>query len=319
MLLIVNFHYIRDNFDYPYPAIFGKTPNQFRDQLEKLALIGNFVSTSDILASIQKGEELPQRSIMVTFDDGLKEQLEFAQPILNEMGIPACFFINTKTLDQKELMNVHLIHLVRSLLAPEIILKEILQDVHYKALSDSEKTMHRSLGVTHYRYDKEENAFLKYILNFVLKPTTILSIFRRLFLENLGLDMEKIHQKLYLNDEEIQRLNQIHEIGSHSHDHLPLGNLEDKEARRLIELSRNKLLSLGIIPRAFSYPYGSKEAIGNSYQWLSQFGFNFALTMERGINIDFKNPLLLKRCDNNDVPGGKYYNQALIKDFVGYE
>jgi len=66
MLLVVNFHYIRDNFDYPYPAICGKTPNQFRDQLEKLALIGNFVSTSDILASIQKGEELPQRAIMVT-------------------------------------------------------------------------------------------------------------------------------------------------------------------------------------------------------------------------------------------------------------
>jgi hypothetical protein len=38
-----------------------------------------------------------------------------------------------------------------------------------------------------------------------------------------------------------------------------------------------------------------------------KIGFHFGLTMFRGINRveDFENPLLLKRVDTNDAPGGK--------------
>ena len=40
----------------------------------------------------------------------------------------------------------------------------------------------------------------------------------------------------------------------------------------------------------------------------SEFGFNFGLTMNRGINEnkDFNHPLMLKRVDTNDAPGGKF-------------
>lgn len=44
MLIAVNYHYIRESFEAPYPAIFGKTPAELRSQLEQLGKAGSFVS-----------------------------------------------------------------------------------------------------------------------------------------------------------------------------------------------------------------------------------------------------------------------------------
>lgn len=126
MLLSVNYHYIRESFEAPFPAIFGKTPEQFEAQIEELSKYGSFISADQLDDAVRQGKALPERSIFITFDDGLKEQLEFAVPILDKLGVPACFFINTKALSDSSLLNVHLIHLVRSQLAPEAILEELL-------------------------------------------------------------------------------------------------------------------------------------------------------------------------------------------------
>ena len=37
--------------------------------------------------------KLPKKSCLITFDDGLKESYENGLPILDDMGIPAAFFI----------------------------------------------------------------------------------------------------------------------------------------------------------------------------------------------------------------------------------
>ena len=91
MILAVNFQYIRENFEAPFPAIFGKTPLQFEIQLEELSKIGEFISSEQLNDAIRKGTKLPHKSLFLTFDDGLKEQLQHAVPILNRKGIPDCF------------------------------------------------------------------------------------------------------------------------------------------------------------------------------------------------------------------------------------
>lgn len=118
MLLAVNFHYIREHFNAPFPAIYGKTPTELRKQLEILSKLGKSISPKDIEEHIAKNDKLPENSIIITFDDGLREQFELAKPILDEMGIPAIFFINTKIFDEPKLLNVHKAHIVMSLLSP---------------------------------------------------------------------------------------------------------------------------------------------------------------------------------------------------------
>ncbi len=307
MLLAVNFHYIREDFTAPYPAIFGKTPKAFRDQLELLSGFGEFVSPRQISDFLTSGNSLPEKAILITFDDGLKEQYELAKPILDQMGIPAVYFVNTRTLEEKKLLKVHLIHKVRSLLPPSEILEHFMGLEEYRGLGKSEKEKLKAYGVSHYLYDSEENAFLKYLLNFVFTDEAVNAAFDHLFKEVLHLDPAKEHESLYMSSDQIGALGRNDAVGSHSHDHLPVGLLTEEQAKEQVIRSVQMLNDLGISPSAFSYPYGSEEAVGEVSSWLGDFGFSFALTMKRGSNSGLDNPMRLNRYDNNDVPGGKSF------------
>ena len=310
MLLAVNFHYIREQFDAPYPAIFGKTPIQFRRQLETLSKLGKFVSSRDIEELVAKNEKLSKKSIIITFDDGLKEQVDLAKPILDEMGIPAIFFINTKILEEPKLLNVHRTHIVRSLLSPELILDHFTSSATYQRLDEKQRQKIQSLGSIHYRYDGPKNAYLKYLLNFVFTPDSVDKEFSYLLNEICSVDEKSAHSDLYISPETITALGAEGAVGSHAHDHLPLGVLPKEEARLQVGKSREVFKRFGIEAKAFSYPYGSKEAVGNIQSYIENYGFTFAFTMNRGVNLNFENPFELKRCDNNDVPGGKAYNSS---------
>jgi len=307
MLLAVNFHYIRENFEAAFPAIFGKTPSQFRSQLEQLTKLGTFVSANDIAIQIEKNEAFQKKSIVITFDDGLQEQCDLAKPILDDMGIPAIYFVNTKILTEQKLLNVHRIHLVRSLLSPEIILENLLKSSSFLELGEDEKNKFQELGSKHYVYDSAQNAYLKYLLNFVFTPEEVDREFAFLLRKVCNVDEAIEHSKLYMSKEAIVSLAKSDSIGSHAHDHLPLGVLPKGESVFQIRKSREILNELQIPTKAFSYPYGSKEAVGITPYLLKEEGFTFAFTMERGVNEGIYKPLELKRYDNNDVPGGKTY------------
>lgn len=51
--------------------------------------------------SLLRRGELPRRSMVVTFDDGYRDNYEHALPILKKYKIPATFFLTTVTLDQQ--------------------------------------------------------------------------------------------------------------------------------------------------------------------------------------------------------------------------
>ena len=95
MLVAVNFHYIRPAFDFPYPGIHGISPEQFASQLKLCGAIGRFVSGAELRAAVEGQRALADPALIVTFDDGLREQFDHAWPILRELEIPAIFFINT--------------------------------------------------------------------------------------------------------------------------------------------------------------------------------------------------------------------------------
>ncbi len=120
MLIVSNYHYIREDFKTDFPSIYGFTPNQFRAQLEELGKAGSFISQEQLLNFRDK--KFDKNYILITFDDGLKDQYELAKPILDEMGIPSIFFIYTSNFSERKVSLVHKIHLVRSRLSSADIL-----------------------------------------------------------------------------------------------------------------------------------------------------------------------------------------------------
>lgn len=313
MLIAVNHHYVRESFQAPYPAIFGLTPEQFRQHLACLSKAGEFVSGDQVRDAVMGQAPLPKNSILITFDDGLREQFEVAWPILKEMGFPALFFINTEPIAFSTVSTVHKIHLLRSQIAPAEFRSEILRSSIVRDGNGLDAQI-TPAQYEHYRYDTPEVAKLKYLLNFVLDVDTLKPVIDEVFRDCFGeSEEERMSKALYMDVDQIRELAEQGAIGSHSHQHLPLGLLSPEEIRLQLGLSIEWIEGwTGRKPAALSYPYGSPEACGGEVSRVAaDCGFAYAFSMERAGNAALDRPLKLARFDNNDMPGGKASKWAI--------
>lgn len=310
MLTVSNYHYIRTDFTTPYPSIFGVTPTFFKAQLLAIKKIGTYITPQELLANYDAIIKSSTNYVLITFDDGLKEQYIKAKPILDELGIKALFFINSINFVEKEVTLVHKIHLLRSQMSTSAffdILKEF--DTGGKtALSEKEE----SQAILHYNYDDKETALLKFTLNFKLSIQEQHRLIQVIF--DTHFDSSQVVKDLYMTESQLKELAKEGMLGSHTHSHVPLGYLHQEEILKECITSKNYLeqLTNKEIPYV-SYPYGSQEACASPVEAIAKStGHQLGFTMERSINTGNENPLLLKRFDCNDLPLGK--NEKAFKD-----
>src|SRR3989344_4145108 len=91
-LLIVTYHYIDDPRKYK-AGIYPVAPEVFKIQMEKISRTHKFISEEDLLALTSDVRPFVGNLCLATFDDGLASQARFAAPILEELNIPAVFFV----------------------------------------------------------------------------------------------------------------------------------------------------------------------------------------------------------------------------------
>jgi peptidoglycan/xylan/chitin deacetylase (PgdA/CDA1 family) len=80
-----------------------RTTTQFIQDLDFLLMYYKPIGISDFLGSIEKGQPLPGKRFLLSFDDGLREFHDVAAPILQRKGIPAICFLNSGMIDNKDL------------------------------------------------------------------------------------------------------------------------------------------------------------------------------------------------------------------------
>ncbi len=298
MLAVANFHYIRKEFDSDYPSIFGVTPRQFENQLKVLSKQGKFIAQAELLDLEKHSKE--DNLLLITFDDGLKEQYELAKPILDRMGIPFICFINTSNFTEKKVSLVHKIHLLRSRIDPMELEKGISKNYSFQLNEEERNKAH-----VHYNYDPPAVARLKYLLNFKIDNSDLKQIIEPLFKENFN--EHRMAKDLYMEVDQLKDLWNGGSLGSHGHNHDPLGLIENEDVEKDLKNTQDFFISnFGEQARLLSYPYGSYEACAGLSQAMEQAGFKLAFTMERAVNYHIsKNPFLVARYDCNDLPGGK--------------
>lgn len=302
MLTVSNYHYIRPHFEAKYPSIFGITPAVFENQLKVLKNEGDFIHPKDLVADFHSIVSSKANYHFITFDDGLKEQWDYALPILDSLNIPAIFFANSINFDEEKVTTVHKIHLLRSILAPHFIVEK-LSESDSNALSSEEKTRAQTI----YRYDDSESAALKYLLNFKMSFKE-----QEVFIDDLfqsHYDEKSVLESLYMSKENLKQLAQNGYLGSHTHHHYPIGLLPKEAMEFELEHSKNYLETLTQTKiEMVSYPYGSPEACTEEVATLAKnCGYQLGFTTQRGSNVGTENRLLLNRFDCNDLPGGKSY------------
>jgi len=81
---------------------FDASADQFERQLEHLSRSHSFVSLDDIRRYLD-GSPLPPNPVFISFDDGYRECLSTALPILQKYGVRATFFIATSFTEDRRL------------------------------------------------------------------------------------------------------------------------------------------------------------------------------------------------------------------------
>jgi peptidoglycan/xylan/chitin deacetylase (PgdA/CDA1 family) len=76
---------------------------EFHAQMELLAREFHPLSLDEMVKRFHAGEDLPKRSVVVTFDDGYADNYEVAMPILDRFSIPAVFYATVDCIENKKL------------------------------------------------------------------------------------------------------------------------------------------------------------------------------------------------------------------------
>lgn len=90
--LILGYHRVEE---LPWdPFRLCVSPERFAQQLEVLGRYANVISLPELAAARASGKIVP-RSVVITFDDGYKDYLNVAKPLLDKAGFPSTIFIAT--------------------------------------------------------------------------------------------------------------------------------------------------------------------------------------------------------------------------------
>ena len=84
------------------PRLISATPAVFDQQMRYLAGHFNVVSLEELLETMQGGNRLPDRAVLITFDDAYCDFSVYAWPILQRHGLPAAMFVPTAYPDRPE-------------------------------------------------------------------------------------------------------------------------------------------------------------------------------------------------------------------------
>jgi biofilm PGA synthesis lipoprotein PgaB len=126
-LTVLSYHEIANRGDAVVP-LYAVTPTDFVRQMDWLRNHGfHFVSISDVLAAREGRTPLPEKAVLVTFDDAYQSVVDHAWPVLKAFRIPAVVNVVGGWLEAKGTVNFDGKELPRAKLASWRALRELAE------------------------------------------------------------------------------------------------------------------------------------------------------------------------------------------------
>ena len=316
---VVMYHYVRDLNNSRYPNIKGLDIEKFKKQIKFFKENYNFIKIEDIITYYKnpKEKKLPEKAILLTFDDGYKDHYTYVLPVLLENNIQGSFYIPTKCFQDKKVLDVNKIHFIlESCIGEEgKILKEIeeyLEKNKDSRVSFSYNDYFKEYAVNS-RFDKKEVIFIKRMLQVVLPEDyrkKLVDILFKKYVCTIGGDKiiseRAFWEELYLTPEQIRMMEKLGmHIGFHSHDHVWLNSLSKEEQEFQIKSSINYFKEIGIKTgkMTLSYPYGGYNE--ESVELIKKYEVPLAFTTKVAIaDLNKDEYYALPRLDTNDFYQG---------------
>ena len=304
---IVMYHYVRELKHSRFPAIKGLSTEQFKNQIKYIKKFYNIIGADEMMDAIQSGSDLPQKALLLTFDDGYIDHFVNVFPILNQEKLPACFFPSAKCILEKQVLDVNKIHFI---LANVENKGKIIEHIWHSL--DRHRSSYRLEKTEYYwqkysksnRLDPAEVVFIKRMLQRELPKQLRKIIINELFGKYVTTDEKAFSNELYMSIDQIACLqrNGMY-VGCHGFDHYRLNSLPQNEQEREIDLSLRFLRDIGIDTKRWimCYPHGAFN--DSLLSVLKVRNCVVGLTSKFGISDLMRDhPLALPRLDTNDLP-----------------
>jgi peptidoglycan/xylan/chitin deacetylase (PgdA/CDA1 family) len=301
------YHYVRDLKHSRYPDIKGIDISLFREQIIYLKKHYKFITMEMLIDAIDNNTSLPEKSVLLTFDDAYIEHFNLVFPLLDELKIQGSFFPPVKAITEHTVLDVNKIHFI---LASEKNKLKIITEIKHELNSfrkdynlESDSFYYSKLGHPS-RYDTADVIFIKRLLQVELEETLRKTITNNLFEKIVGIPEDSFSRELYMDIDQIKCMqrNGMH-IGSHGFDHYWLGSLTRENQKIEIEKALTFLDQIGCNTKQWTmcYPYGNYNDV--TIELLKEYNCKLALTTEVNIaDIQKYNKYTLPRLDTNDIP-----------------
>lgn len=305
-LYISMYHYTRDLKHSRYPEIKGLDKQLFRQQIEFMKNNFNIITMEQLIDAVEGKSELPDKALLLTFDDGYADNYTFAFPVLEEYGIQGSFFIPGKTFATHQLLDVNKVHYILASADITELVEDVKRMMDYYRGSEydyaSTDELFNKYAVAG-RFDVKETIFVKRMLQTVLPEKLRNIIAGSLFEKYVGVTEEQLAYELYMTEEQIRTMKRHGMfIGVHGYDHYWLGNLPPEQMKQDIDMALQTLDEFINQKRwVMNYPYGNYNT--DVLEYIKSRGACVGLTTEvRATRVGTDNALELPRLDCNDFP-----------------
>lgn len=301
------YHYVRDLANSRYPAIKGLDAALFGEQVAYLDKHYRVISMEELISSIEHETALPEKSALLTFDDGYTDHYNYVMPVLRKYNMQGSFFPPAKAILEGRLLDVNKIHFILAATSDEdLLIKELFTQLDLYRLEyrlESNEAYYEKHAVAR-RRDNAKVMFIKQMLQVVLPEKLRKIICDHLFNKYVSADEAAFCRELYMSPEQIRELQTegMH-IGSHSYDHYWLGSLSKQKQEEEISRSMDFLKTVGVDLTNWTmcYPYGNYNQ--DTIDILSRNQCKLALTTHTAIaSLKQYTRFELPRLDTNEIP-----------------
>jgi peptidoglycan/xylan/chitin deacetylase (PgdA/CDA1 family) len=262
---VLTYHRVNDDDDPFFPAV---STGVFERQMAYIAATYRVMTVEDLADRMVRGA-LPRNALAITLDDGYRDNLTHAAPILEKHGLPATVFLATGAIGTGEILWFDKLAMAFKRTQASAFAAPWGVTVPLRGPIERLRALETTLR------------YLKRLSDDDLRRTAD-SLVKSLILHEASSP-----EPLMLAWEEVRALIRLgFSIGAHTMTHPILSRVDPKRAWAEILSSRTMIESAcGRAPRAFAYPSGRSEDYTEAVTHLvREAGFACAVTTRFGIN-----------------------------------
>ncbi len=222
------------------PGLVNCSEEEFEKEILFFKKYFNLISLEDLKNYLLNNLVLPKNSLLITFDDGYKDNYTYAYQVLKRNKVPAAIFLTTDFIDN--------------------ITNLIWTDQVAYIINSTKKDYIRIPGFCKIRLkNNREGSIIELIEKLKLMDDNKKNMIIQQLLDDLGINPDNIPRDSYLSTDEIMEMsrNKIY-FGSHGCSHSILTRVDQIRAKNEIVNSKRRIEEItGKSVEFFAYPNGS--------------------------------------------------------------